>query len=89
MKTELEIRQTLREWIVKKNGKIQSDELNDDTPIIERRIISSLQVMELLLFIEQLSDRPINFSNIKQKVFRDINAIHNNFFEKVTDGKSS
>lgn len=80
MKTELEIRQALREWIVKKNGKIHSDELNDDTPIIERRIISSLQVMELLLFIEQLSDRPINFSDIKPKNFSDINAIHNNFF---------
>ncbi len=88
MKTELEIRQALREWIVKTNGKIQSDELKDDTPIIEHRIISSLQVMELLLFIEQLSERPINFSNIKQKVFRDINAIHNNFFQEVTDGKS-
>ncbi|MDZ8187703.1 MAG: hypothetical protein RMX96_22985 [Nostoc sp. ChiSLP02] len=87
MKTELEIKQALHEWIVNTNGKIQSDELKDDTPIIERRIISSLQVMELLLFIEQLSDRPINFSNIKHKVFRDINAIHHNFFQEVTNGK--
>jgi len=86
--TELEIKQILRDWIAKTNGKIQTDELNDDTPIIERRIISSLQVMELLLFIEQLSDRPINFSQIKQNLFRDINAIHKNFFQEVTNGKS-
>lgn len=86
MKTELEVRQALRDWIVKTNGKIQLEDLKDETPIIEQRIISSLQVMELLLFIEQLSGKPLNLGKMKEGVFRNINAIHRHFFQEVTDG---
>ena len=80
MKTEAEIRQSLREWIVKTSGKIRADELNDDTPIIERRIISSLQLTDLILMLEELSDNAIDAEMLKPGAFRDINAIYRNFF---------
>jgi acyl carrier protein len=80
MKTEIEIRQSLREWIAKTNGKIRAEDLNDDTPIIERRIISSLQLTDLILMLEKLSDNLIDVEMLKPGAFRDINAIYQNFF---------
>jgi acyl carrier protein len=83
MKTETEIRQSLREWIVKTSGKIRPEEINDDTPIIERRIISSLQLTDLILMLERLSDNPIDVEMLRPGVFRDINAIYRNFFQSA------
>jgi acyl carrier protein len=81
MRTEAEIREALRDWIVKTNGKIQPEQLNDQTPIVEQRIISSLQVMDLIFFIEKLSNKSIEVESLKVGVFRNINAIYDNFFQ--------
>jgi len=81
MRTETEIRGALRDWIVKTNGKIQPEQLNDETPIIEQRVITSLQVMDLIFFIEKLSNKSIEVENLKVGVFRNINAIYENFFQ--------
>jgi acyl carrier protein len=81
MRTETEIREALRDWIVKTSGKIQPEQLNDETPIIEQRIISSLQVMDLIFFIEKLSNKSIEVESLKVGVFRNINAIYDNFFQ--------
>ncbi|MGA9767689.1 MAG: hypothetical protein WBV94_01515 [Blastocatellia bacterium] len=80
MKSEAEIRQALRDWIIKTNGRIQPEELNDETLIIEQRIISSLQVMDLILFIERLSNRSVEVDDLKVGVFRNIDALYDNFF---------
>jgi acyl carrier protein len=80
MRAEEEIRQSLRDWIVKRNGKIKPEDLNDQTAIIEQRIISSLQVMDLIFFLEQLSGKPIEVDDLKPGVFRDIDSIYRNFF---------
>ena len=80
MTSEEEIRQSLRDWIARKNGKIRPEDLNDQTPIIEQRIISSLQVMDLIFYLEQLSGKPIEVDDLKPGVFRDIDSIYRNFF---------
>lgn len=85
MTRETEIRDSLRAWIVKTNGKIQPDQLDDQTPIIEQRIITSLQVMDLILFLEKLSNRSIEVDTLKVGVFRNINAIYDAFFASVTE----
>lgn len=81
MRTETEIREALRDWIVKTNGKIRPEQLNDETPLIEQRIISSLQVMDLIFFIEKLSNKSIEVESLKVGVFRNINAIYDSFFQ--------
>jgi acyl carrier protein len=81
MRTENEIREALRDWIVKTNGKIPAEQLDDETPIIEQRIISSLQVMDLIFFIEKLSNKSIEVESLKVGVFRNINAIYDTFFQ--------
>jgi acyl carrier protein len=80
MRTAEEIRQSLRDWVAKTNGKIRPEDLSDQTPIIEQRIISSLQVMDLIFFLEQLSGKPIEVDDLKPGVFRDIDSIYRNFF---------
>ena len=81
MKTQVEIRATLRDWVVRTNGKITAAEVLDDTPILERRIVKSLDIMDLILFLEELSGRPIDVEKLKPGVFRSIDAIWENFFE--------
>jgi acyl carrier protein len=81
MKTEAEIKQALREWIAATSGKIEARRLTDGTPIIEQRIVSSLQVMDLILFLERLSNRPVEIDRLKPGVFRDINSIYSGFFQ--------
>lgn len=83
MRTETEIKNALRNWIVETNNKIQPEQLSDETPIIEQRIITSLQVMDLIFFIEKLSDRSIDVESMKVGVFRNINAIYDNFFRAI------
>jgi acyl carrier protein len=85
MKSEAEIRQALRDWVIKTNGRIQPKELNDETPLIEQRIISSLQVMDLIFFIEKLSGRSIEVDDLKVGVFRSINVLYDNFFRNAQE----
>lgn len=81
MRTEVEIRSALRDWVVRTNGKVAPEEIRDDTPILEKRIVKSLDVMDLILFLEELSGRPIDVEKLKPGVFRSIDAIWENFFE--------
>jgi acyl carrier protein len=79
MKSETEVKAALRDWIVRK-GKIPPGELNDQTPFLEQRIISSVQLMELILFMEDLSGNPIDVKSLKKGMLRNIDTIYHNFF---------
>ncbi len=79
MSTAEEFKQTLREWVAKTSGKVSAEELDDDTPIIEQRIITSLQTMDLILYLEELTGNAIDVEKLKVGVFRTINAIYENF----------
>lgn len=78
---ELELKDALRAWIVRKNGKIQSNELKNDTAIIEQRIISSLQIMDLILFLEELGQMSVDVEKLKPGVFGSIDRIYENFLQ--------
>lgn len=80
-KDEAGVKQALKEWIVKVNRKVAIGDLKDDTPLIEQRIISSLQVMDLILHLERLRGRPVEIENLKPGVFRTLDDIHRNFFQ--------
>ncbi|MFN0009246.1 MAG: hypothetical protein ACKVXR_15185 [Planctomycetota bacterium] len=81
MSTQVEIRAKLRDWVVRTNGKVSAADIQDDTPILERRIVKSLDIMDLILFLEELRGRPIEVEKLKPGVFKDIDAIWANFFE--------
>ena len=79
MSTGAEFKQALRDWVVKTSRKISAEDLDDNTPIIEQRIITSLQTMDLILFLEQLTGNAMDVEKLKVGVFRTINVIYENF----------
>jgi acyl carrier protein len=79
--SEETVKSALKDWIAKKSGgKIALADLKDDTPIIEQRIISSLQVMDLILHLERLRGKPVEVESLKPGAFSTVAAIHANFF---------
>jgi acyl carrier protein len=76
---ESEIRQKLRDWIVDR-AKEKPDDMADDTPILERGILSSLDVVELILFIERIKGDEVDMEKIQPETIRDVDAIYQAFF---------
>lgn len=78
--TEAEVRARLAGWIAEKSGRVSPEEISGDTPILERRLLTSLQIVDLILAIEEVSGRRIDVSKLKPGVFRDIDTIYRAFF---------
>lgn len=85
MSNREEIRAQLREWVITTSGKIKPEELRDDTPLIEQRVISSLHITDLILFLESLRGSPVDLSLISGASFRDINAVCDTFLSDLAD----
>jgi hypothetical protein len=83
VRSEADIRQALRAWVVKTHGKIRPEDVQDDTPLIVRGLVSSLQIIDLLLFLEQLRGKPLTIDNLQVGVFRNINTIYQHFFQEA------
>lgn len=80
MNTALELKTRLKEWIVENSRRANLPEIKDDTNIIEQRILSSIQLMDLILFMEYLRGKPVELERIGVGAFMNINAIYNTFF---------
>jgi len=83
--TELEVKHLLRQWIASNARRPVDGAIRDDTPILEQRVISSLQVMELILFVERTSGRPVNIAQLRPSAFRSIDDIYRTFFSEASD----
>jgi acyl carrier protein len=79
--SETEVKGALRTWIIAKSKHAEASALTDETPILEKRILSSLQVMDLILYIEQLSKAPMDPESLKPGVFSSVNRIYDTFFQ--------
>jgi acyl carrier protein len=77
---ETTVKDQLRAWIARKNGKLSADELTDTTPIIEQRILSSLDVAEFLVYVSELRDAPLDVEDLRPGAFRDVGTIYATFF---------
>ena len=80
MSTESNIRDALRQWIVDVSGKASVEDLADDSPLFRNGILKSVQISDLILYIEELAERAVDVEQIKPGVFRDIDTIYRNFF---------
>jgi hypothetical protein len=72
--TRQEARQELRTW-VSTTARTPPADLRDDTPILELRIITSLDVAELVLFLEDLRGQPIDYILLNGTSLRSIDTI--------------
>lgn len=73
------LKQQLKQWVMETNGSINSEQLLYDTPILEQRIITSVQITDLILYLEYLRGSPIDVERIGPGVFSTINRIHDTF----------
>lgn len=80
MSNETHVRTALRHWIVETSGRIAHEDLTDHTPIFRDGILRSVQVSDLILFIEELAEKTVDVERIMPGVFRDIDTIYRNFF---------
>ncbi len=70
----------IREWILARNPKVDSAVLGDDTPLLEQKILSSIQIMDLILYLEHLQGRPVDIDQVQPENFHSLNTIHAAFF---------
>ena len=78
--TASDVRGALRAWVAERNPEVAPGEIADDTPLIEARYLTSLQIGELLVFIEELRRAPVDAASLKPGVFRSLDAICATFF---------
>ena len=79
--TESEIRALLREWILERSNAAPDTELFDDTPILDSGLLSSLDVVELVLFIESLRGDEVDLEAIEPEAISNINSLYKAFFQ--------
>lgn len=73
----------LRRWILARNTGIQPQELADDTLILKGRILTSLQLMDLILFLEELRERAIKTDCLRPGAFDTVDAIYETFLQEI------
>ncbi|MEB3196336.1 MAG: hypothetical protein VKP62_03945 [Candidatus Sericytochromatia bacterium] len=81
--TEAHFKATLRDWLAQKNPSVDPAAIQDDTPLIEQRLLTSIQVMDLALFIEDNLGSSLDMTRIKKGAFSSIDAIWRTFFAGV------
>ena len=54
---------------------IDLDAVGDDTPLLEERVITSFDVLDLILHLEQVSGQSSNRTQLVPGSFRDIETI--------------
>ncbi|NNL67907.1 MAG: acyl carrier protein [Myxococcales bacterium] len=79
MTSEAGIRSDLRAWIIRRS-KSGIDRLDDDTPILESGILSSLDVVELIVFIESLRGEEVDVDDIEPEALTNVGTLYETFF---------
>lgn len=82
MMQESEVRTKLRGWILKHAKTPPRAEFTDATPILADGILSSLDIVEFVLYIESLLGEDIDVDSIEQEAFTSVNALYTAFFVK-------
>jgi acyl carrier protein len=84
-----EIISQLRDWILDRAG-AASDRLTDsEMPILEEGLLSSLDIVEFILFIESLRGEEVDIENIEPEVFTNLRTLHEAFFADKTEVAST
>lgn len=77
---EKEIREALRGWILERSGAPAAALSSDQQPILDEGLLSSLDVVEFILFIESLRDEEVDIEAIEPEVFNNVDSLVEAFF---------
>lgn len=79
---EPDLRRQLRGWI-SSHAKTSAASMQDDTKLLEQGILSSLDIVELVLFIESLRGVEVDTEAIEPEVFTSIDTLYEAFFRPL------
>jgi acyl carrier protein len=77
---EAAVKSQLREWIVNRAKTPPGPGFDDQTPILDEGILSSLDVVEFVLFIESLRGDDIDLDDIEPEAFTSVETLYDTFF---------
>ncbi|MEO7443388.1 MAG: hypothetical protein ABIW46_07645 [Acidimicrobiales bacterium] len=77
--SERDLRLALREWLHDHSPVALDEGFDDATPLIASGFLTSLKVTDLLLFVEELRDAPLDPASLRPGVFRNIDTIYATF----------
>ncbi len=77
--TEELVRAKLREWVCEA-AETTPDQITDETALLDSSLVSSMQLVELVMLIEDLREEAIEYGEIGPSSFQDINTIYTTFF---------
>jgi acyl carrier protein len=80
-----QVKAELRAWIQSQCKRVESPLIENDTAILEQGLVSSLQLMDLILFIEEHSGRGVDIDSLKPGAFRNIDTIFARFYGRGID----
>jgi hypothetical protein len=76
---EAKIKDQLRGWILDRTTS-GATELEDDTPILDSGLLSSLDVVELIVFIESLKGEEVDVDAIEPESLENLDVLYRAFF---------
>jgi len=80
---EREIRARLRRWILAHaRATPGAEDLTDRTPLLDTGLLSSLDIVELVLFIEELREEEVDTDDIEPEVFTSVEPLWAGFFAR-------
>lgn len=77
---ESDVRTKLRDWILKHAKTPPGAGFTDQTQLLEQGILSSLDIVEFVLFIESLRGEDVDVEDIEPTVFTSIDSLYEAFF---------
>lgn len=79
--TEADVRARLKSWILEHSKSAVPPDFSDVTPILEKGLLSSLDIVEFVLYIEHLRDEELDTEDIDPEVFTSIDTLYKAFFQ--------
>lgn len=79
----------LMQWVIERNPERVTDGVTDTTPLIAERLLTSLQIAELLLFIERRRGCAIDVRALQPGSFADVRTIVATFLSDDLQGDLS
>jgi acyl carrier protein len=78
--SETEIREALREWVRERAADRLEGDLRDDTPLLDSGILKSLDVVELVVYLEHLREEEIDVDMLEPGLLKSIDTLYQSFF---------
>lgn len=77
-------RTALRRFVLERNPDLDPQALDDHTPLISSRLVTSLHLVDLLLVVESLARAPVDLRRMTPDSFRSIDVIVATFLPEST-----